>query len=381
MTDPGSQPQLVVLPSASRAGWLLVALVGLALLGVGGHDLATHASVLAAEPRTRSFLALGAGLFLAWFTVVVLSHRPAASAVRLAGQRGAVAIESRDGAAVDLPWDAIERVVCLRAAGSRGACVLALIKRDGGLLELATYRDDEQARATATILRRALETKGEASPGDEPGAGEPAAPTERLARGRGVTVHADGDQLSLRWRARSSAWALAAVGCFGGLAVVSYGFLREGYGVAVFALAAMVALAGGMAGGFLHRRGLQVRITIDDQRLVIEQLRFGRTMSRTAIALSSIVAVDCTHQLSTAGAGLAIRTGDDGEDRQGALALTAAAHRDEADPQPDAKVGLALMQLVQGGIHLPAGRLSLATQIALELTMAEAVARRRGTGD
>ncbi|MBW2457257.1 MAG: hypothetical protein JRI68_22305 [Deltaproteobacteria bacterium] len=369
---------MLKLPKAGRAGWVLMALVGLALMGLGGVDIAVHAPALTADPRTLSFLALGAGLFLAFFTVAVLANRETASALRIDPQARVITIESQDGASVDFPFGAIESVACHPAAGSGGTQVLALAKRDGGMLELAAFGDDEQAKEAVSALRRALGEGTEDAPGEDGAERSGSDPAARLTNARAVATTRSDDRLTLRWSARGSMWSLAAVGCFGGLAVISYAFVREGHGSAIVAVGFMVALAVLMVAANLYSLGLRLQVSLDSRHLIIERLRFGRSTSRQAVPLFSIVAVDYTHQLSTSGAGLTIRTGKGQDDREDALAEAEQAGANEDDPLTGAKVGLALMKLVQSGIHIPAGKLSLATKIALELTIGEEIARRTG---
>lgn len=357
---------------------MLVALVGLALMGVGGVDIATHGPSLATDPRTLSFLALGAGLFLAFFTVAVLANRETASALRIDPHRRVITIESQDGARVDLPLGAIERVACHPAAGSSGSQVLALAKRDGGMLELAAFRDDERAKEAVTTLRRALDEGTEDAAAKDETERSDSDPAARLADARAVAATRSDDRLTLKWSAGGSVWSLAAVGCFGGLAVISYAFVREGHDSAIVAVGFMVALAVLMVGANLYSLGLRLQISLDSRHLIIERLRFGRSTSRQAVPLFSIVAVDYTHQLSTSGAGLTIRTGKGQDDREEALAQAEQAGAKDDDPLTGAQVGLALMKLVQSGIHIPAGKLSLASKLALELTIGEEIARRTG---
>jgi hypothetical protein len=383
MSNPGSLPEVLKLPTASRGGWLLVALVGLALMALGGVDIGTHAPDLGSDPKTLSFLALGAGLFLSFFTLAVLGNRETASALVINRQRRVVTIESSDGAAVDLPLGAIAQVACHAAAGSSASQVLALAKKDGGLLELATFRDDEAAKQVTGVLRDALEAAAEPAPdedpGDKPAQGPAQNPAARLARTPGVTVGQAGDGLQLGWSGRGSFKSLAAVGCFGGMTVISYGFLRAGYASAIIAMAFMALLALLMVAANLYSIGLNLQVTIDGRHLTIERFRFGRSQQRQALPIWSVVAVDYTHQLNTSGAGLTIRTGKGKDHHDEALnEAGAAVAGDGAELLTGAKVGLAILKMVQSGIHIPAGRLSLATKIALDLTIGEELARRTG---
>ena len=383
MSNPGRLPEVLKLPTASLGGWLLVALVGLVLVGLGGVDIAIHAPELSTDPKTLSFLTLGAGLFLSFFTVAVLANRETVSALRIDRRRRVITIESDDGAAVDLPFGAIARVACHSAAGSSSSQVLTLAKKDGGFLELATFRDDEQAQQAASTLRDALDETADESPADRPEErpDDPpvADPAARLARTPAVTARRDGDTLYLRWSARGSFKSLAAVGCFGAMAVISYGLVREGHGSAIIAVAFMVALALLMVVANLYSLGLCLQVSIDGRHLIIERFRFGRSNKRQAVPIWSVVAVDYTHQLSTSGAGLTIRTGKGKDVHDEAMAEASdAVGGDDGELLTGAKVGLAIMKMVESGIHIPLGRLSLATKIALDLAIGEELARRTG---
>ncbi|RLB59069.1 MAG: hypothetical protein DRI90_15890 [Deltaproteobacteria bacterium] len=193
-----------------------------------------------------------------------------------------------------------------------------------------------------------------------------------------MSVGHTGDALELRWSARGSFKSLLAVGCFGGMAVISYGFVRAGYSSALIALAFMGVLALLMVAGTLYSIGLSLQVSIDGRHLIIERFRFGRSRKRQAIPIWSVVAVDYTHQLSTSGAGLIIRTGKGKDAHDEALAETSNAIDGDDELLTGAKAGLAILKMVQSGIHIPAGRLSLATKIALDLAIGEELARRTG---
>jgi uncharacterized membrane protein len=361
----------IELPRPARGGWLIMLLVGVALLGLGAADvLAAGPRLLLSAPEEAAsirevlgYFAAGAGMFLASFSLVVLLNRETAARLELDEERGLLRVYDSRGADVAVALDAIASV--RQMAGDSGSgTVVTLAKKDGGFIELFSVRDGEAARPVVDFVQAALQ-------GDPPAA-ESLDAVDRLASVRGVRAERDGDALVVSWGARSSFKLLISVGCFLGMAVIGYGFLLNGQDLVIFFIGFALTLAFVMVAFSLISVGVTQRVRIDRRHLTVERVRLGRAIKSQQVPVFNVVTVDYTHQLNTHGAGISVRTGAGREAQQDALGDAAKG----AEADDGMQVAMAVMKLVSSGIQLPTGQLSLASKLALELALGDEIARR-----
>ncbi len=366
--------QRLTLPAPGRAGWVVMLAVGIGLLGFACVSLARHVGVLDSEPLHLRFFALGAGLFLCGFPLLVLGNRELASELVLNAEAGALRMTCSDGSAVVMPLGMLAGVRSYAAQGGDTARTISLTKRDGGVLEIGVAPSDEVAAELVDPLSAAIDAATARTAPD-------ADPEERLTEIADISaVRAQDGTLSLSWKARGRLSALAMAGPLAGMLIIAYGFHR--YQGSFGTLVAM-AFTGTLLSAFLIftliNVGVVQRVVIDAAALSLERMRFGKVIKRNQLRLETIETVDYTHQQSTIGAGLTIRTfkGQQRKAQADKHMATAAQHGDrDEDLAAGVHAAQGIAHLLNAGIQLPCGPLSLTAKIALDLTISEEIARR-----
>jgi len=346
------------LPRPKRAVWVVVAVVGVATAGLG-------IAVLAGDPLNGlpvAYVAAGAGLFLAFFAVGMLMLRERASILEFGG-RG-LGIETVGGDEVVLPWSSLRQAMVM-PRGEGQDSVVALRKADGGWIEIAAFGDADAARDIVERLQDAIASRS--------ASGETVIPRfESLA---GISVQQEGERTLLSWSATSFG-ALLALGPFAGLFVAVYGFHRNQPSIGTLVALGFVAALGVIAVVFtLVDVGAEQRLVLGAEELTIQRIRMGKPIDERSLPLAAIAAVDYSHRLNVLGASsLTIRTDE-------ARLASEGAEREAASAPDDVdalELGAALLKAMAGGIHVPLGRLPLATRVGLDLALSEAIARRAG---
>ncbi len=367
------QEQRHQLPAPGKAGWLVMLVVGLGLLGFGCVSLARALPSLDAESIHLQFFALGAGLFLSGVPLLVLGNRELASELLWSADAGELVLTCSDGSAVVVPLHSLAGVQSYAAQGGDSARTISLTKKDGGVLEIGIAPSEEATAELVEPLATAIAqpTGPSASSSD---------PAERLRDIVAIDAARDGDTLRLSWKARARLSAMAMLGPLLGMLAIAYGFHRYqgGFGTLV-----AMAFAGTLVAAFLIFNlinvGVRQAVVIDDSRVTLERMRFGKAIKRQQLRLSAIQSVDYTHQQSTIGAGLTIRVCK-GQQRRAKAQEHMAQAAEQADRDEELAAGVAaaqgIAQLLSAGIQLPCGPLSLAAKIALDLTISEEIARR-----
>lgn len=363
-----SMPQRVTLPRSPRAPWMVLMLVGLVLGVLGAAPILMEPLRLETEPMHLQLMAAGTGLFLFCFGLVILLNRQAAAELLIDHAREQLGLSCQDGSQVEIPFDVLARAEACADPGTDTHRILALHKRDGGVIELARL-PSEEAEELVEPLRKLLDGR-ELQAGLDAPAGDP---LDRMAGVRSVQAERRADAMVLRWKPNMPLHvALPMLGPFVGMSLIVHGFHRVdgGLGTAIatgfcLALAMLVLIFS------LINVGVTQRVTIDARNLVVERMRLGRVIKSEVVPVFSVVAVDYSHQLSSSGAGLSVRCRDAQDAKE---SLTA-----EADHAPSPLSAMrAIAKAMQGGIQIPTGRMAVAERIALDLALGEELARRTG---
>lgn len=355
--------QRFVLPRPKRAVWVAVALVG-AGTALFGATMLVEAPF---DGLPIAYVGLGAGMFLAFFALAMLTVRERASVVEI-GPAG-LGVETLGGESVVLPWATLRQAVAM-PRGEGQSCVVALRKADGGWVELGTFGDEDAAADMVKRLQGPI-----ASPPEGPAGGP------QLERLEGITVVRDGERTVVAWSATSFG-ALMALGPLVGLLVAVYGFHRNQPSTGTLVAMGFVAALGMIAVVFtLVNVGAEQCLVLSADELVVRRRRLGKVIDDQTLALRDIAAIDYTHRLNVLGASsLTIRT-----DRARLASEGAERRAAEAVADPDAldtlALGTALVRAIAGGVQVPLGRLPLSTRIGLDLALSEEVARRSGRAE
>jgi hypothetical protein len=360
------EDSVLALPRPARAGWWLVAVAGAGLLLLGGS--AALAEGIHAQPMT--LITLGLGIALAGLAVTFLLGRDRPAELLLRPQRGVLLLRCADGSELSMPFDILARA-CGRP-GENQAHVLLLEKKDGGCLELATSRDEDAIAQLSESLQQAIDS---AEP--EQGQGRSRDPLERLDGRRRVKARRHDGGLEVCWPAAAGGRTLAAaVGPFGGMFLIFFGFYRAepSFGLLI-AMGFMGALFGVVLWSVGRQMGVTQWVRIDGRQLTAERRVGARAIEAKQIPIFSVVAIDYTRQLNVVGGQLHIRT----RSAQDAMPQQADVEA-LADGEAAAARGLVtnLATLMSGTESLTTGRLSLSECIAVDLALSEELARRSG---
>ena len=333
-------------------------MVGAAMALFGG-------SALSGEPLEGlpiAYVALGAGLFLAFFAVAMLMTRERASIIEIGGT--GLGIETLGGQSVTLPWRSLRQALVLPQGDGRDN-VVALRKADSGWIELAAFGDDEAAANLAEHLQGHIDSPPDGAPD-----------VIDLARLEGIVVERDGDRTELAWSTTSFA-ALAALGPLAGMWVAIYGFHRNEPSMGTLAAMGFVAGLAVLVIVFtVINVGAEQRVAVDATTLTIRRRRFGRVIDDRAIELGTIAAVDYSHRLNVLGASsLTIRTDRARLVREG-VERRVAEEGDDLEDLEAIELSTALLKAIAGGVHVPLGRLPLSTRIGLDLALSDEIAAR-----
>lgn len=343
--------------------------VGLAL-GVVGAVPWAHAvdgSILGdsrIEDATRDALrclVLGAGLLLASLASTVLVRRDPRTSLVLDGARGVLEISGAPSARVELPLGLLARVACVTAPNTGRGGALTLQKRDGSFVELAVLPDALDPRTILDPLQRAIERAPEPADG-------PDDPLDYVAGHGRIDASRDGDSLRVEIGASPPLAGLVALGSVAGLALIAHAFRVAGSAWAAVATVCVLALACSYVVFTLVSWSVTERVMVDDRRVTVERLRFGRVLSTKAVSVTSVSAVDYTHQLHAHGPALTIRT-QAADDRAPPMA--------EVESAPD-ELGRAVMAVLGSQLYVPLARIPPVSRFALQSMLAEEVARRKG---
>ncbi|MEZ4439932.1 MAG: hypothetical protein R3B72_12625 [Polyangiaceae bacterium] len=339
MTLGVTSPEWIALPRPPQAAWWLVVAVGTGTLLLGGSELA---QAPLSAPST-AYLTAGIGLFLSAFASLMLAARE--PPITLVLHPEALAIEEAGEPPLLLEWGRFREVSVL-SLGNQHDHAVALRSRRGGLLEVATFSDEDEARHLAARLGAHLHDR---TPEDDPLA---------TLRGR-LAVGDEPDTLTLRWSTAPRALGAAAALLPVGLMSIAYGFQRHAAGsgggglvVGLGVLAALLLLAWALRLG----DRAELRLTTSDAgqpEFSLRRYRLGRVTTAVRVAVGEIGAADYSHRLNLLGAGAISLRGP----------VTA-----------DASVVAGVAQAMAAGRYLSVARLPLATRLALALAVDERTA-------
>jgi hypothetical protein len=334
------------LPAPRKGGWLLVLIIGALLFVIGGREVLA-ADFARPEPELLAYFSLGAGVFLAFFALLLLFNREVASTIVLCN--GTLTLVTR-GDRVAIPLASLAGVDTLGSTQGDTGHVLALRKKDGGLIELCQFRVGDNVDEVTRVLREAIENPDQVAADSDPIA--------RLEDIDAIHLARRGDRVTLEWAAGLTPAMLLALGPCLGMLIIVYGFHRVGPTIGTFVGIGFTALFSAVVPlSMLFSIGVRQRVALDGEQVTIERLRFGRVAKVTRAPISSIVNVDYTHQLNTSGAMLTLRT--------------------ETVPSHDLTIK-AIFAMLKNGHQIPMGRLSLAAKIAVDLAIGGEIARRSG---
>jgi len=356
----------IALPRPHRAAWVVLILAGVVSALLGALLLAADfQALLDGASLIGAFLFLGAGLFLSCFGLLVGFNRERPTAMRVSS--AAITLEDASGDRVRIPWTEVERAACLPTQGDDAGWVVALNKRDGGLLELVGSRSREEAERIVVAMAEAR--------GDETTELEASSPEAHLDHIRGVTAVRAGDGLELSWGATVPRRQLLIFGPVLGMALIIFGFHREQGGLGtLLATAFMGLMAGLVLASIVRLLGVRQRIHVDARQLTIEKRRGKKTVEQTSVPTFSVVTIDYTHQLTVIGAQLNLRTAEARDHHDAAMGAVTELGE---DPNP-IQLAKALSSLMKRGVQVPMGSLSLPAKIGVDLALSAEVARRTG---
>jgi hypothetical protein len=328
------------LPASRKAAWVALVFVGAAMVTVGGREM--WRSDLHPEQHFVGWFGCGAGIFLAFFALLMIASRAAGSVLEIGD--GRLTIVTRADERASLPLDTLAGVEVVEHNGREG-CVVTLRKKDGGVLELCAFDASDNGNELAATLRDAI-AANQATRGFDP--------LHQLAAFRDIAHERRGDSVAISWATSASPMALLALGPVAGLAIIVYGFhLQDPSFGTLIALGFNALLGLLVVGGWLWTLGTRERVTVDARHVTMERLRHGRVEKNFAAPVFDVVTVDYTCELTVKGAMLTLRTGQ-GRELE------------------------AIASLLASSYQIPLGRLSLAAKIALDLALSAEIERRSG---
>ena len=364
----GAAHDTIYLPAPARGGWRLMLVVGLAVVGLGG--ILAFGSITAATPLPsgRSLIVLGIGLFLGSIAMLMLYTREGAASIEVHLDEGTLRLLDDTGNSVDIAAASLLNAITPANPNGNSGHIIALQKRDGGVIELAVVGSAEEATELASPLSAAITRLQQEHPERGAGWGAKAAANAAVPDIAGVSSSRDGGGLSLRWPAGSPLRSLIGAGCPAGMGLIFMGAgVDDGGTLILLAAGFLFGLAVIIAAAVLINQAVTCHVRVADGKVVVDRLRFSRVIQHQEIPLAEVVAVDYGHQLNATGAALSLRR----EKLSGALDALSGAD----DAGATFSAALQLMKGMGAGIQVPCGRLSLASKIALDMALSEAVAR------
>jgi hypothetical protein len=317
MRDQMLEAGSVRLRRPARGGWMLVLLLGATLAVVGGRWL------WQSRAATRGWLALGSGLVVLSWALVVLAQRERSAELGL-DEHGRLELRGDDGMRLTL---ALGEGASARRLVALVGEVVAIDDADG-LVELGEASDDIEASAMVALVERASRAPR---------------PTDLDALA-GVRIERPSGALGLRWRNGNPTEGAALLGLLvGGAALVAAASLEQRRPATM-----AIGIALGAAALLVSSRGSEQRVRLAERRVHIEVRRPGRRARSQSLAIDAVVGVDAVHHLGMAGSGIVIRT------------------------EPLVERGVA-----HPGTHLSTRGMSLTARVALARALAAEIAERR----
>ncbi len=342
---------------------MLFVSLGLIALAVAlGYSSISPATPL---PSSVSVAIFGTGLFLSCFAAMMLFTRETAASIQLREQQGTLRLCDALGACVDIPAFGLLRAIQPVQPGGSSSGILGLQKRDGGVIELAPINVAQQTENLTTLLSQAISRmqRQHAERGDgwatDSNHSQPAI--------KGVTIHHTADAISFQWRAGGPLRRLLIAGGPLGLGIVFLAFADEAQFTLLVGAGVMFALAALAIAQVLIDQAVSCRVRVAEGRVTVTRRRFGRVIRTQRTPVGAVIAVDYVHRLNANGAVINLR--------RKRLSDTLEAFGEPGNNIATFRASIALVKSLNSGIKLPCGNLSLASKIALDLALSQAVAR------